>query len=371
MNVWTITTAGVWLVDIRQDLDLQAGTALDYDGTLDAAYTLTGATLAADVDAGVALAISTLFLASAPEPVLIATALDAGLTPRAATYSRYTVRVSGAGEIPEGTTVQGGGPLGRSRWTAVSETATYANNGLIEIEANDAGDVSITSPATLSLVTPVTGVDALTYDSGDSDPFQVGRLAETPAELRARILARQAARTGSAAAIRSSLLDIPWVVAADVRRPAAGQLAITVAPGPVGDDQEAELGAAIYASISASAETTGSSSLDITDANGEASTVAYTAGTTEAVAVVIVLTLDGSVAPADAILAADASVREAFVALATGGSIYRLRVLGALDLPGVTAATLTLNGSNSAASVAPSNTANVLIPSPLTISVAA
>jgi sugar (pentulose or hexulose) kinase len=59
-----------------------------------------------------------------------------------------------------------------------------------------------------------------------------------------------------------------------------------------------------------------------------------------------------------------------FGALSVGDPIYRLRVMAALDLPGVTAVTtLTIDGS-SAASVAPATSADVLVTSTITVTVA-
>lgn len=368
IDTWTTTPAGTWLVDIRQELDLQAGIALDYVATLDAAYTLTGATLASEVDQGIAFALASTRTSTAPRVRLVAQMLEAGLTPRPGAKSRYTVRVVGAGEIPEGATVQGGGPLGRSRWTVVSETATYASDDPIVIEAEDLGPVSITSPAVLSMVTPATGILRLEYDSGDADFFAVGSLPESMPEMRARLQQPRAAR-GSPQGIRAELRDIPWIVAADVGG-AAGVVSVTIAPAPVGEDREAELAAALLDTIPAGASTSGTSSVTGPDANGTDILYYYTPGTTSAVAVVLTIATNGTLTDADAIASATAAVQGVFAGLGNGDPLQRLAVLtGVGGVRGITVATLTLNGT-STDTVTPPTVADVLIASPLTVTVA-
>lgn len=366
--IWTVTPSGVYLDQIRADLDTLVGTPLDYDGTIDGAWTSVAAELAWRVDQGVAVALSTTQLATAPEEALVAQALEGGLTPRAATASRYVVRSGGAGELPEGTQVQGGGPLGRSLWRVVDATATVALDDLVTIEADETGPISLPSTATLSLISPVAGITTLTYDSGDSDPYQVGRTAESPASLRLRVAALPA-NGGSAAAVRSQLRDLSWVVAADVQTVSAGTIGVTVAPGPVGADQEAELAETIYGSAALGIATSGTSSVSIEDVNGAALTVYWTDGSTDPIPVVAALVSDGSVSDADLIVAANAAIEAQFAALSVGDPIYRLRVMAALDIPGVTAVTtLTLDGST-AASVSPATSADVLTALSITVTV--
>jgi hypothetical protein len=368
MAIWTVTPSGTYLDQIRADLDTTIGTPIDYDGTIDGAWTSVAAELAFRVDEGIATALSTTQLATAPEEALVAQALEGGLTPRAATSSRYIVRSGGAGELPEGTQVQGGGPLGRSLWRVVDATATVALDDEVTIEADETGPISLPSTATLTLIAPVAGITTLTYDSGDGDAYQVGRAAESAASLRLRVAALPA-NGGSAAAVRSQLRDLSWVVAADVRTVSAGTIGATVAPGPVGADQEAELGETIYGSAALGIATSGSDSVSITDVNGAALVVNYTEGTTDPIPVVAVLVGDGTVADADLIVAATAAIEAQFAALSVGDSIYRLRVMAALDLPGCTAVTtLTIDGLTSA-SVAPATSADVLTASSITVTV--
>lgn len=365
MNVWTVTSAAEHLISIRSDLDLAAGTALQYVATLDGAYTTTMAVLASEVSQGVGLAISSVLTASAPGPGIVARMLDAGLTPRPGTKSRYIVRVQGAGEIPLGTGLQGGGPLGRSRWAVVDPTAIYDDDDPITIEAVDNGPISIPSPTTLTLTAPITGVTGFGYLVGDGDAFSLGTLPESLPAMRVRLQERRAA-PGSGPGIRDALQDLAWVEAVDVRPSAPGVLAITIAPAPVGADREAELAAAMLAGLPGTAETVGASSVLGVDANGSPRTYRYTAGTAVAVAVVIVLELDGTVPAADAEAGAIAAVQQAFARLGNGDPIYHLRAEAAISIAGVTGGSVTLDGSD--ADVSPPTVADVLIAAPITVS---
>jgi hypothetical protein len=361
VSLWTPTPSAEYLATIRADLDALVGTSLEYVGTIDGAWTVAAAELAWRADQGVALAVSTILIASAPPEALVTRALDRGITPRAATRSRYSLTSAGTGTIPAGTQVQGGGYL----WTVLAESVVTPGT-IVVVEAVDTGALALPSTARLTLVQPVAGVTSLTWDVSDGDPYQVGRVAESPAELRVRIAQARRSIGGSPEGIRTALLDLVWVVAADVAS-TAGSIAVTVSPGPVGTDQQAELGAAIYRTRPAGCGTTGASSVTTTDVNGDAVSIAYTAGSTQAVATVIALTLDGTVAAADAIAAAEEATRAVYAALSPGDPVYRLSILAGLALPGVTAATLTLDGSSAVSSVTPTLAADVLIPSPLTV----
>lgn len=368
MSIWTVTPSGAYLDQIRADLDTTVGTPLDYDGTIDGAWTSVAAELAWRVDQGVGVALATTQLATAPDEALVAQALEGGLTPRPATSSRYIVRSGGAGELPEDTQVQGGGPLGRSLWRVVDATATVALDDEVTIEAIETGPISLPSTETLTLIAPVAGITTLTYDSGDGDAYQVGRDAESASSLRLRIAALPA-NGGSAAAVRSQLRDLSWVVAADVQTVSAGTIGVTIAPAPVGADQEDELGQAIYGSAALGIATSGPDSVSIEDVNGATLVVNYTEGGTDPKAVVAVLVGDGSVANADLIAAAEAAIEAQFGALSFGDPIYRLRVMGALDLPGCTAVTTLTIGGSTAASVSPATSADVLTTSTITVTV--
>lgn len=362
---WTPTPSGTYLVEIRQDYEVAIGTVPEYAGTPAGARTTSSAELAWRVDQGAALVLSTMLLATAPRAVVVARAMDAGIEPRAATSSRYTVRVpsGSSGTLTIGQQVQDGD---RRLWRIVDIDGTTTGSAAVValdpvvIEAVQTGPLLLPGVLTeLGMVTPVTGIDALEWPG--SGTFSQGRVEETTPELRQRIQGLGVG--GSPSGVRSAIRQIPWVVAVDVSR-AAGSVGVSVAPGPVGADQIAELAGVIYEAVAEGIETTGTSSTSITDLDGYPLTIRWSAGVTQAVAVVYTLTLDGTVSAADALSAADAAVRAEFAALTQGEPIRYLRAFAALDLPGVTGATLTLNGGTS--DITPSTAADVLIPSPLT-----
>lgn len=365
--IWTVTPSGTYLTAIQEDMDGEVGTALTYTGTLAGAYALAGAELAFRVDQGVALAVSTMLLDTTPAVGVVARAIAAGLTPGPATYSRYTVQLAGTGTLLDTTLFQGGGPEGRSQWSVVTPGA-YSNGADVVIQAVDPGPVAFVSGVTtLTLATPVTGVTGAEYDSGGGDPFQLGADAESTARLRVRT--RSASRGGGYAAVVSAIRDLSWVVAVDARQgpSGAGYVAISVAPAPVGADQEAELAALLYGETPPGSTLEGSDSLTTTDVNGETVTVYYTEGTTEAKAIVVAITGDGTVSASDLEDAAEAAIEAEFALLGPGDPIYRLRLLGGLDLPGTTAVTTLTVGGSTADSVSPASAVDVLIPSPITV----
>lgn len=368
MSLWTVPTTLERLAALRESLDLTPGGPFEYVGTPDGGITLVVAQTVRDVDEGFDLALQQQFIASAAQETLIARARERLQPARAGTYSRYTVRVDGAGTIALGDRFRGGGPLGRSLWAVVTASATYADDDTIEVEAEEVGPITLTSPATLAPVSPITGIDGLTYDSGDSDPFAVGTDPESTPELRARLL-RPVAALGSPPGLRDALELLSWVVRADVRAGVAvGSLAVTVGPGPVGDDQEAELAQAIYDNAPVTTSSfEGSTSANAVDVNGSTVPIGYTAGTDEAVATVVTITGDGSVSVSTLEALFRAAIQSEYAELGPGDPIRRIRLNGAMDIPGATAVVLSLNGSTTAASVSPSLAANTLVPSPLTV----
>lgn len=363
---WTLTPAGTYTVQIRDDIDAALGTSVQWDGTVDGAWTIGAGELAFQVDQAQAMLMSTMLLDTAPAEVVIARAIDAGLTPKPATYSRYVVRSAGSGTLPTGTVVQD--PSGY-RWSVIDPTAYVLPGADVTIEAVEAGATSLPSSASLSLVVPVTGITSLTYLSSDGDAYQVGRDAETTAQLRVRVRREEAARAGSPDAVSSAVRALDWVVAVNAATPSPGYASVSVAPGPVGADQEAEIAGAIYGAVALGVLTAGTSSSTTTDINGDPVAIYYTEGNTESVPVVVTLTPDGTVSDAGIESAAQAAIESEFALLGPGDPIYRLRVLGALDLPGVTAVALTIHGG-SADSVSPASAADVLAASPITITVA-
>lgn len=368
MTLWTVTSAATTRGEIRDSLDLLAGHAIWYgDGGPDAAYTSVYAEGAFQISQGFALALSGLLLATAPEPVVISRLLDAGLEPLPATSSRYIAYAVGSGFVPGSTIWQGGGPTGGSQWRTVTDEVilTVTAGDAITIEAVDPGPLQLTGIVEFTPTTPVVGVTGLAFDAADADPYQLGRDAETLPRMRARA-ARGSASTGSYAGMRRALLELPWIVAADVSG-GGGLVEPTIAPAPVGADQEAQLAQTLYDTHPAGITIRGDTIVEATDVNGRPVNVGYTAGSTQAVSVGVSYTLDGSIADDDVRAGITAAIESLFAGLSTGESILRLRVFGAISqVPGISAAGLLLNGTTTA-SVAPATVADVLIPTPITL----
>lgn len=370
---WVPTTTGEYLISVRADYEAAIGTVPVYSGSLDGAWTVSAASLANDVDNGGALAYSALRLATCPTGALVARAIEAGITPRAATSSTASgvVTAGASGTMVVGSQVEGGGEDGRARW-ALSEIDGNTTSGAnvvvsggeaVVLTAVDTGAVTLpTGTVVLPLVNPVPGVESVTYVSS-TDDFTVGQVAETDAELRVRVEQARARVGGSLSGMRSALIDLSWVLAANIAE-SAGNITVTVAPGPVGSAQAAELGDTIYATKAGGAVTNGAESVSVTGVNGTPVTVYYEVGSTEDVAVVYTLTSDGSVSAADMESAADAAILAEFTGLDIGGTVYYHRVYSSLDLPGVIGVSLTLNGGTS--DVTPASAADVLVASPIT-----
>lgn len=367
---WRPISAGAYLTDIREDYAAALGTTPGWSQSVDGAWTFSSSELAFRVDQQGALLLSSILLATCPPAVAVARAISAGLTPRPATASRYTAEVpaGAAGTLEIGQLVED--PTGQ-RWQIVdidgtttgSQAVTAGDPVIVEATATGPITLSQVAPTTLTMVTPVTGIDELTYTNGDT--FTVGVVAETTPELKARI---QEARPGSDPdGVRARLRQIPWVVAADATF-TPGYATCFVSPGPTGADQTEELARAIFGVVAGGIETAGAESTTITDDDGGSVTIRWEEGSTQAVAVVYTITLDGSVPEADALAAADAAIRAEFSALTQGETVRYLRVLASLDLTGIIGATLTLDGGTS--DVTPSVAADVLTPSPLTGTVA-
>lgn len=372
MTIWTVTPSATYRDEMRADLDLAAGTSLLYTGTLAGAYTTAAAELAWRVSQGVSDALSTMFLDSAPEAVVVARAIEAGLTPRPATFSRYVVRVAGSGEIEQGAKFQGGGPLGRSIWEVIDPTASYSNGDEITIQAVDSGPVSFPSGITnLTTVTPIAGVDGAQWNSASPGDFQIGDVKESVGELRVRVKERRS-RGGTYESIASTLRDISWVTAVDVRQGTggAGTLAITIVPAPVGADQESELAAALYSSTPAGSTLEGSSSLDTPSANGTDVSVSYTVGAQQTVACVANVISDGTISASDLEDAVEAAIEAYFATLGPGDVAYFTRYVAAvLSIPQVIGnGSLTLDAT--VTDVTPTLATSQLVPSPISIMVA-
>lgn len=361
---WRVDTAAVWTANVRDLLDDRLGYVLDYGSTLEGDWTAAIGEAAWTSDQGVQIAIDGLDPRTAT-----GAALDRAVAPvvsrRPATRSLYTVAVDDDATIPGGSLFRDSD--GRT-WEVVEGGGIVLSGAELLIRAQDTGPVALSELAPSALV-PITGLarpSDLTYTPAAE--HTVGRDEETDAQLRrrwSRSIGRPNAPTGPG--IHRTLLAIEWVTAASAVRTGPGVLAIYVVPAPVGTAQEEELAEAIYRCIGASDVTTGSESATIEGADGQDVTVSWTNGTTETVAVVVVLTLASGVAVAAVEGAVEAAIESAFDALDVGGTLYRLAVLTAIgQVAGVTGCTLTLAGTGG--NVVPTLATNLLVPGTVTIS---
>lgn len=363
-TIWTITPAGTWTTDIRASLDAALDTSLDYVDTTPGAWTSIAGDALWRADQGMAAALASMLLDTAPRQGVVARAYDAGITPRAATSSVYSVVVVGDGTLPEGSQVRGGGDDGMAVWEVIEGFGTVANGDAVVISALVPGPTTITNPTTLTFLTPLPGLTALTYSGGDE---QIGRPEQSTTELRIAVRRAHNRAGGSVTGLRSAVIALPWVVAASVEG-AEGIVLVTVAPAPVGDTQEQELGNAIYQWLPAGASTQGTG-ISVVGADGRDVTVRYEAGVTQAVNVVLTLTTDGTVTDAATEEAAEATIAAIFAALSQGETLYYYRALAAFaTISGVTAAVLTLNGSTG--NITPTSSADILVSGAVTVTIA-
>lgn len=371
-QVWSVRPSSEWTALIRADLDARLGLSLDYDGTIDGAWTAQAGELAARVDQRMADAIAATLLATAPRARVVAQARDAGLTPRAATHSTMEVALAtGAGGLlPVGTSlrvrsgtvlyydVEAGGitvPL-TSTWTVIENVHVgdlLAPSDTVVVQCDQAGQVTIDGTVTFGPATPISGIGTLTGDV----LLTTGRDAERLPELRARLASGRPG--GAPAGLVAAVRTLPWVVSVGIVS-TAGEIRVTVTPPPPTDAAEVALGEAIYRAHPAGTVTLGSESVDVEGADGRPVTVRYDVGTTQAVTVAFSVTPASTVADADARTAARLAIEEVFGRLAPGETLRYLRAIGALDQPAILGASLTLDGGTS--DVVPSTAATLLVP---------
>jgi len=272
---------------------------------------------------------------------------------RPATASRYTFRAtatSGSVTYPAGWIVQGGGPEGSSRWRVVVSTVVTTSPTAVVFEALDTGPVTMPSGTTsLQIVTPITGIASVSYNSAGGDPFTVGRDRETDAQYRARGLSVRGSAAGTTyPGLRARLLGLSWVQAVALARPSVGVARITVYPAPVGADQEAELAENIVYGLAwgiVSDPTSGNSEV-VTLPDGDGTDTAYWAvGVDDPIPVAVQVVLDGVT-----LAQVEAGIQDAIVgvvaALNVGSPLrYAAVFVAVASVPGVVGiTTLTLDG---------------------------
>lgn len=379
-----VIPTGQWLVSLREGLDSYAGTSLRYDGTIDGAWTMAVADLAGSVSEHLQLVIAASLLATAPPAVVVAKARDQGLDVREATYTTYDVTVAGTASpvtVPVGTLFAADSV---ATLTSASGEIQRINGAQFEVIENEAaseavetgdvmvlrcitpGNVTFTAdPITFRPVNSIEGFGTASWDS--TQDSQIGQAEEPTWSLRQRIAARKAYRFGSPVGMVETIREIPWVQAVGLVE-STGNFAIYVVPGPATADQETELAEAIYQThpvgiTAAGVVGLGDQSTTVTGADGTTTvTVQWYEGTTESVPVAFTLVYAAGANTTQVNQEARAAISQVFDALEPGETIRYHQVYSALNIRGVLGVTtLTLDGGT--ADVAPSNAANLLIPS--------
>lgn len=328
----TITSSGEYAVTMWDQLIAASTVPLDRNrsDTPEAALITMGSAVASSVSQGAQLARDATNAESATGDALSGIAAGQGLTRRPATQSRYTVRtVDGPATLDGDEIARGGGASGDAQWTILTTGVVTAGSDVV-IEAVDTGAITLSSPTTLDLVTTTPGLTQLVWDAGTDPAGQIGRARETNAELRVRI-----ARGGQG--LLAALYDLDWVVAADAPTTAPGEVTVTVAPGPVGSDQIAELVDTIGPRVLGIA-TAGAESGTYTQPNGSTETIRWDEGATDSIPVTVTVV--------GVTTGVEDAIRAYFTTLDRGAEVVRQRVIAAaLTVSGVTDVTAcTLNG---------------------------
>lgn len=364
-QLWTVTDASTRIAAIRDDLDFQVGTSVNYTRTADGWYTWTIARALNRLDQGVSLVVSATTLDSAPPQAVIARARDARLTPFAAVAAEVMVDVSGSGTALSSATITDDHG---NTWAIVT---AYTDNGLTETPFVD-GELAVDTDTKIHLRATTAGAISIGSTFTPSPSWSgvtlgwertivAPRDAETTAELRARLAESEVYPSGSLAGMRAALLNIAGVSAASVTRESAGVVSVGVVySGAVVD--LVDIGQTIYDHLPAGCTTTGASSVTAVAVDSEDVTVYYTTLATQSVTVACTLASDDTVADTDLITAATKAIAGVFNRLNIGETVRILQLYRAIGgIEGVTGALITLNGSG--ADVSPTSATTRLSPS--------
>jgi hypothetical protein len=356
--VWS---AAQWSTEIRDVLDAALGYAVDYDATPEGDWTAAVGSIASQTEQGLRIGVDGL------NPITATgSTLDAAVSPvvfrRPATRSRYTVEVVTASTLPTGALYR---DTSARSWSVVAGGVFGVGDDVI-LEAVDAGPIALSqgAPSTLTPITALVTPTDLTYTPGDT--YSVGRAVEADSTLRRRwsvSLGRPNGPTGPG--ITRTIRAIPWVTACSPVRTGPGQLSIYVVPGPVGADQETELGEAIYACAGASTVLAGTDSVAVEGADGRGVTVYWTPGDTVTVDVQVVVTMRTGLVEADYTEAIADAVGGVFDALEVGSTLYRNDLLTAVwQIGAYLTVNVLLNGGT--ANIAPPTATDILVLGTLT-----
>lgn len=373
-QIWTVSPTVDRVAVVRGDLDGALGESIDYDRTIDGAWTLAAARLAFDVDQGVALALSTQFRSSMPPAALVAYAEDvAGVDPRAAQAQVVLGRLTAAAEatLPTDTLVLDDQ---EREWDIEAVFLRNVDDSLTELEAVN-GDWTIPTGSDYDAQIRCRTAGAIAYTSFTFEPsvtdlsiapgdgasiLQVGLDAETTAQLRARLAGQEARPSGSYPGLRAALLNVPSVVGVSFQG-GGGDLRVALASGSGGLYDAYQAIRTLYEHAPAGTTFLGDTTYTITSVDGTSVSVSIDTATTQTVAVVATLTIDGTLTEAETEEAAEAALLAYFGGLGKGDTARHFHALSALRLPGVTGAALTLDGGT--ADITPTLSTSLLVAS--------
>lgn len=275
----------------------------------------------------------------------------AGISRRAATFSRATVTLGGTGGVvvPAGKIVRHA--TTKTRWVLL-EDVTLPGDGIVEAEG--AGPLTA-SPGTLTeIVTPVTGWSTTTNAASAS----LGSEEETNAELRARRLAELArASTGTVPSIQSAVGDVDGVTGVRVVANNTGAditvgaftvpntcILVLVLPDPLTVDEKTALADALLSVVSAGTRTVGGEACS-TVIDGVTYNFLFDYATEVSVNVQVTVTPEAGFDVADLEPEIEEALTDYFDTLAIGGDVRLLPIWGALDaIEGIEAVSVLIGG---------------------------
>lgn len=377
-EIWTPRSAAAWRSVIQASLDDALGTAQDYGGTILGALVWSIGHVAWLVDQRVGDALATQLLATAPEAVVYQVAADRGIIPRPGVPTRVLVSVSGSlSLLPIGSVLRMS-PINQAllrdpttggltdvsetvRFTVVDSPLSDPSLNLYVIEASIDGLIIFSGGNEAAFVPTgfVPGVSLVIYDGDAGGEFFGGAAPESVAELRRRVASARSAVSGTAEGLRAALLAIPGVLAAGIGTPDPGVIAprLALLPRPGID---VEIAQAIYDSKAASDQTTGTTTANAVDAEGQPVPISFAIGDAVIEPCVVTATTDGTVTDADTTAAIGAAILDYMSTVGPGETVRYSRVYAAAaSVAGVIGVTLTLDGG--AADLSPPTGADAIV----------
>lgn len=365
---YTPRRAAEWLTIIRDDFEARLdalGLPSDVDWTrrsLEAIVTANLAERLGDADEVLQGTYDGMDIDNATDRILDSLVLMVGVPRLPATYSSSPILVTGtAGTVyAAGNIVEGGGTDDRARWI-VQADVTVGGGGTVTaaVQAEDLGAIEASPGQIDKIVTPVSGITAITNLTAAT----AGRDLETDAELRARrllSLARNGA--GSTAAILAALLEIDGVTSAVVLendRPTnqvvSGKTLVPncvnaiLFPNPLTTAAQQSVIEAIYSKLTAGIRAYGTDvSGTATAADGFQKTIEFDYGTEVSKAVAVTVVLDSGFVIGDVDAPLQELITDYFATLTVGQAVADLDINAlAATVPGIFQATSLIGGASS------------------------